>query len=52
MADDPYMAGREPGEPIEVYQRRIAKEAEDLGITVEQLQERIRVETGYVPPEA
>jgi hypothetical protein len=47
MADDPYMAGRHPGEPIADYQDRMTREANDLGITEEAHKANLARATGH-----
>jgi len=41
MAEDVYMPGRHPGEPIEDYQARTALEAEQRGVSVEEYKDSL-----------
>jgi hypothetical protein len=35
VAEDPYLPGREPGEPVQAYEARMIREAGELGTSVE-----------------
>jgi hypothetical protein len=44
MAEDQYMPGRHPGEPVEDYEARMAAEAKERGLPVEEHKEGLTSE--------